>query len=109
MRAPYFIVVLSGFGFLAVSQAGAASLYIPDAKSAAYSAYSARAIEQPWATQRPEVQLREQPIADILATRLGIARGSAELFRYRLENAPSNATVLRGQVDGGGIKLKLTW
>jgi len=75
----------------------------------AYSAYSARAIEQPWAPQRPDVQLRELHIADLVAARLGIAQGSAELFRYRLENAPSNATVLRGQIDGAGIRLRLTW
>jgi hypothetical protein len=41
--------------------------------------------------------------------KLGIAQGSAQLFRFRLENAPSNSTELRGQIDGAGIKIKLNW
>jgi hypothetical protein len=53
--------------------------------------------------------LVEHPIGDIIAMKLGIAQGSAQLFRFRLENAPSNATELRGQIDGAGIKLKLNW
>ena len=109
MRTPICVLILIGSAFAAATPLAAAALYIPDDNSAAYSAYSSKAIEQPWAPQRPEVQLTEQHLADLIATKLGVARGSAELFRYRLENAPSNATVLRGQIDGGGIKLKLTW
>ena len=109
MRAPFFAVVLSCSAFCAVGNAGAVSLALPSENGVAYSAYSAKAIEQPWAPQRPDVQLSEQHIADLVAARLGIAKGSAELFRYRLENAPSNATVVRGQIDGAGIRLRLTW
>jgi hypothetical protein len=109
MRASVFTIVLSCSAFFAVGQAGAVSVTLPSDSNVAYSAYSSKTIEQPWAAQRPEVQLTEQHLADLIATKLGVARGSAELFRYRLENAPSNATVLRGQIDGGGIKLKLTW
>ena len=109
MRAPIVAIVFSCSAFFAVREADAASLTFPAGSNVAYSAYSAKAIEQPWAPQRPDVQLSEQHIADLVAARLGIAKGSAELFRYRLENAPSNATVLRGQIDGAGIRLKFSW
>ena len=66
-------------------------------------------VEQPWVSQQLTSQLVERPVADIISTKLGIGEGRVEFFRYRLENAPSNATVLDGVVDGGGIKLKLTW
>jgi|SRR4029079_13328287 hypothetical protein len=109
MRAPVFPIVIAASALLVATEASAARLNIPDDNGVHYSAYFSKAIEQPWAPQRPEAELSEQHLADIVATKLGVARGSAELFRYRLENAPSNATVLRGQIDGGGIKLKLTW
>jgi len=109
MRTPTIVVVLLGAAVAAASPACAARLNIPENNSVAWSAYSSKQIEQPWATQRPDVQLTELRIGDIIAARLGVARGSAELFRYRLENAPSSATIVRGQIDGGGIKLKLTW
>ncbi len=35
--------------------------------------------------------------------------GGAELFSYHLENAPSDKTMLDGVIDGGGVKLKMTW
>jgi hypothetical protein len=98
-----------GTALAAANPACAARLNIPDDTSVAWSAYSTRQIEQPWATQRPEAQLTELHIADLIAAKLGVARGSAELFRYRLENAPSSSTILKGQIDGGGIRLKLTW
>jgi hypothetical protein len=109
MRTPFCFAVLVGSALAAASPACAARLNIPDDNSVAWSAYSSNAIERPWATQRPEAQLTELHIADLIATKLGVAKGSAELFSYRLENAPSNATILRGQIDGGGVKLKLTW
>lgn len=72
-------------------------------------AYSTPAIAEPWAGQRAVPVMKERPIGELIATRLGLVEGSAELFRYRVENAPSDATMLDGVVDGGGIKLKLTW
>ncbi|MBS0470298.1 MAG: hypothetical protein JSR60_04435 [Proteobacteria bacterium] len=68
-----------------------------------------RAEEQPWQPERPLPALVQQPIGDVIAARLGLVEGSAELFRFRVENAPSSKTVLDGVIDGGGIKLKLTW
>ena len=109
MRRPLFLAALLGTALAAASPACAARLNIPDDNNVAWSAYSARQIEQPWAAQRPEAQLTELHIADLIAARLGVARGSAELFRYRLENAPSSSTILKGQIDGGGIRLKLSW
>ena len=51
---------------------------------------------QLWQPQRPETQLVERPIADLIAARLGLVKGSAELFRYHLVNAPTNNAMLRG-------------
>jgi hypothetical protein len=87
----------------------AAELVIPDTTPETYTAYASQEIQQPWQSQRPDSQLQERPIAEIIAAKLGVAQGSAELFRYHLENAPSASTQLHGVVDGGGIKLKLTW
>lgn len=109
MRTPLYAIFFLTSAIAAASPASAARLNIPDDNSVAWSAYSSKQIEQPWATQRPEPQLSELHIADLVAAKLGIARGSAELFRYRLENAPSSSTILKGQIDGGGIRLKLTW
>jgi len=107
MRTPLYFAIL--FVTAAASPACAARLNITDDNSVAWSAYSAKQIEQPWAPQRPEAQLTELHIADLIAAKLGMATGSAELFRYRLENAPSSSTILRGQIDGGGVRLKLSW
>jgi hypothetical protein len=63
----------------------------------------------PWTNQQPNPHLTEKPIGEVVAARLGLVNGSAELFRFRVENAPSSRTMLDGLVDGGGIKLKLTW
>ncbi len=109
MRTPLIIAFLLVTAVAAASPACAAKLNIRDDNSVAWSAYSSNQIEQPWAPQRPESQLTELRIADLIAAKLGVARGSAELFRYRLENAPSSSTILRGQIDGGGVRLKLTW
>ena len=87
----------------------AAHFAMPQNNPTPYAAYAASAIEQPWSPQRPDTELHEQPLGELIAARLGFAKGSAELFRYRLENAPSARTQLDGMIDGGGIKLKLSW
>jgi hypothetical protein len=109
MRTAFHVAVLVGSALCAATPACAVSLYIPNDFNGAYSAYASQPIERPWAPQHPEAQLVEQPIGDIIAMKLGIAKGSAQLFHFRLENAPSSATELRGQIDGAGIKLKLNW
>lgn len=87
----------------------AEGLTITNNKSVFQVDFSFQPVEQTRVTQRTDVQLVERPVADIISARLGIGEGKVQLFRYRLENAPSNATVLDGVVDGGGIKLKLNW
>lgn len=87
----------------------AAPLRMPDERPSGFEAYSSPQIAEPWAGQRAVPVMRERPIGELIATRLGLVEGSAELFRYRVENAPSDATMFNGVVDGGGIKLKLTW
>ena len=109
MRKRFYAVVLVAPAVFAGSPACAAGIKIPDDYSSAYSAYLSQPIDRPWSPQRPDTQLVERPIGDIIAMKLGIVRGSAQLFRFRLENAPSSATELRGQIDGAGIKLKLNW
>jgi len=103
---PLYAVILLGTALVAVQPACAARLILPDAGSPAYSTSPP---DQWWQPQRPETQLVERPIAEVIAARLGLVRGSAELFRYHLVNAPTNNAMLRGQIDGAGIKLKLTW
>ena len=109
MRTRSYVSLLLGAALFAAAPARAADLSIPSDFHGAYSAYSSQPIERPWTPQRPEAQLVEHPIGDIIAMKLGIAQGSAQLFRFRLENAPSSATELRGQIDGAGIKIKLNW
>jgi hypothetical protein len=87
----------------------AAQLRMPDEQPSRYDAYASPQIAQPWNGQRAVPVIRERPIGELIATRLGLVEGSAELFRFRVENAPSEATMFDGAVDGGGIKLKLTW
>jgi len=88
--------------------AGAQMLVIPDNRPPA-SAFNSQPIERPWQSQVPQQTVAERPIGEVIATKLGLVRGSAELFRYQVESAPSSRTMLDGVVDGGGIKLKLTW
>ncbi len=107
MRVPLYAVILLGTALVAVHPACAARLILPDAFSPAYS--TSPPADPLWQPQRPETQLVERPIAEVIAARLGLVRGSAELFRYHLVNAPTNNAMLRGQIDGAGIKLKLTW
>ncbi len=95
---------------LAAAEARAAVLFIPETKPAANTAaYNAPRIEQPWVGETPVARVAEQPIGEVISRRRGLVDGSAELFRYRVEGAPSNKTMLDGVIDGGGIKLKLTW
>ena len=89
--------------------AGAAQLVMPDAKPLYTNAYDRPEIAQPWVSQQPDLRLTERPVGELIAVKLGLADGRAELFSYRLENAPSEKTMLNGVVDGGGVKLKLTW
>jgi hypothetical protein len=110
MHRTAHILLACGMALAATGPAFAAQLTIPDSNSpSAFAAYSARQIEQPWTPGRPQLILQERPIADLIATKLGIAEGSAELFRYHLENAPSEKTMFDGAIDGGGIRLKLSW
>ena len=107
MRVPFIAVVVLGTALAAATPACAARLILPDNGNPAH--LTTPPADQVWQPQRPETQLVEQPIADLIAARLGLVKGSAELFRYHLVNAPTNNAMLRGQIDGAGIKLKLTW
>ncbi len=89
--------------------ASAAELVMPDAKPVYANAYDRPEIAQPWASEQPNLKLTERPIGELIAVRLGLADGQAELFSYHLENAPSDKTMLDGVIDGGGVRLKLTW
>ena len=93
---------------LADSGALAAHLQMSPDAHVSYDAYNTMQMGEPWST-RPQPTLIERPIGEVIAGRLGVAHGSAELFQFRLENAPSQSTMLKGFVDGGGIKLKVTW
>jgi len=103
------VAVLFGSALVSATQACAHSLTIADEKPAFYHADSGQMIAPPWALQGTEPSLVAYPLADVISARLGISEGKVELFRYRLENAPSKATVLYGIVDGGGIRLELSW
>ena len=104
---------LSLLGLAAIVAAGSAQgavLVMPDMKPAAnVSAYNSDRIEQPWTGEQPVARVAEQPIGEVISHRLGLVNGSAELFRYQVTGAPSDKTVLDGAIDGGGIKLKLSW
>ena len=90
--------------------ARAQPLIMPQDKPSHYDAYNTPRIEQPWVSQAPDSRLAEKPVGEMLRTRLGIVDGSAELFRYQVEeDGPSNHAVLDGAVSGGGIRLKLSW
>ncbi|MEJ0027967.1 MAG: hypothetical protein WDN01_18225 [Rhizomicrobium sp.] len=94
---------------VAVGPAMAARLVIPEDKPVFYNAYASPEIAQPWASRQPDTRLTERPIGELIAVKLGLADGHAELFRYHVDNAPSDKTMLDGVIDGGGVKLKLTW
>jgi hypothetical protein len=101
--------ILMGFAAVAAANGALADPLVLQERPATVAAYAAKPVEQPWQPERPLPTLNQQPIGELIATRLGIAEGSAELFRFRVENAPSDKTMLDGVIDGGGIKLKLTW
>ena len=104
---PALLVLIAALA--ANGPACAAPLRMPDERPSGFEAYSSPQIAEPWAGQRTVPVMQERPVGELIATRLGLVEGSAELFRYRVENAPSEATMFNGVVDGGGIKLKLTW
>jgi len=108
MRMLVKVALLIG-SVLVAAPAFAQRVTIADDRSAHYSPYSVQIIEPPWIPQRQSPLLVERPLADVVSTKLGIAKGRVELFRYRLENAPSNATVVDGVVNGAGIRLRLSW
>ncbi len=103
-----FTIPLILFAALA-GPAAAAELVMPEAKPIYTNAYDRPEIAQPWASRQPDLRLTERPVGELIAVKLGLANGRAELFSYHLENAPSDKTMLDGVVDGGGVKLKLTW
>lgn len=105
--APALLVLIAALA--ANGPVCAAQLRMPDERPSSYDAYSSPRIAEPWTGERTVPVIQERPIGELIATRLGLVEGSAELFRYRVENAPSQATMFDGVVDGGGIKLKLTW
>jgi hypothetical protein len=109
-RSPH-ILTFATVAILAASGAASAQmLTMPDMRPQfPASAFSSQPIERPWQAEQPQQTVHERPIGEIVAAKLGIVRGSAELFRYQVESAPSSRTTLDGVVDGGGVKLKLTW
>ena len=109
MRTVVGFWVLLGTSLVGATPACAGGLTILDIKPVSYHDILVQPIEQPWGSPQPSLQLVERPLADIISTKLGITKGSAELFTYRFQAAPSNATVLDGVVGGAGVKLKLTW
>ena len=103
-----------GLAFLAVALAApvpamAAGFVIPEQPPVHFDAYDSPVIAHPWINQRPDARLEDKPVGELLATKIGLVNGSAELFRFRVEDGPSEKTMLNGAIDGGGIKLKLTW
>jgi hypothetical protein len=104
------LLVLTAVAAMA-GRAHATVILMPDMKPAANTeAYNSPRIEQPWVNEQPQqARLAERPIGEIISQRLGLANGTAELFRYQVQGAPSDKTMLNGVIDGGGIKLKLSW
>ncbi len=109
MRTVLGVALVVGVVVAIATPAFADRLVIPDPNPTPYSAYASQAVERPWDRQMPEAQLHEQPIGKLIAAKLGFGEGSAELFRYRMDNGPSNRAQLDGLIDGGGIRLKLSW
>jgi hypothetical protein len=110
MRRKAHILLACGAVLTASGPACAGQLVIPDANSpTAYRAYTTRSVEQPWAPSPHIPVLVQTPVANLIAAQLGFAEGHAELFRYRVEDAPSAKTVFDGTIAGGGIRLRLSW
>jgi hypothetical protein len=108
MRATLILLSLTAIA-VAGGGAQAAGLVMPEFRPSHVDAYNSPNIARPWTNQVPNAQLAERPIGEVISRRLGIVDGSAELFRYQVEGAPSDKTVLDGAIAGGGIKLKLSW
>jgi hypothetical protein len=109
MRAVLTVAIVVGAVVAVATPAFADGLVIPAPNPTPYAAYASQAIERPWDNQQPQAQLHEQPIGQLIATKLGFGEGSAELFRYHMENSSSEHAQLDGLIDGGGIRLKLSW
>ncbi len=110
MRLKTIIIMAPILAAIAANgSAAAAGFVIGDPQPARDDAYASSQIAQPWVGQQPTPRLVEKPMGELIAARLGLVDGHAELFRFRMENAPSEKTMLNGVVDGGGIRLKLTW
>lgn len=107
MRIPVTLLLLTAAAI--AGPADAAQLVMPDAKPLYTNAYDRPEIAQPWVSEQPNLKLTDRPVGELIAVKLGLANGQAELFSYRLENAPSDKTMLNGVIDGGGVRLKLTW
>ncbi|MBL6853791.1 MAG: hypothetical protein ISS15_14405 [Alphaproteobacteria bacterium] len=107
MRAT--LILLSLTAVAAAGSAQAAGLVMPQFKPSHIDAYNAARVEQPWTGEQPAARIAEQPIGEAISRRLGLADGSAQLFRYQVQGTPSDKAVLDGMVDGGGIRLKLSW
>jgi hypothetical protein len=110
MRKVVHILLACGAVFAASGPAFAGALVIPDANSpAAYRTYTTQPLDQPWAPASHVPVQVQAPVASLIAAQLGLVQGHVELFRYRVENAPSAKTVFDGTIDGGGIRLRLSW
>lgn len=109
MRKGFTALFALATAAMAAGGAQAATLVMPVEEPVRYDAYASRPIAEPWRNQVPDSRLVERPMGELIAARLGLVNGSAELFRYRVEGAPSNKTMLDGVIDGGGVKLKLSW
>ena len=103
------LFLLSLIATVATGSAQAGALVMPQFGPSHADAYNSPTIEQPWVNQTPVARVAEQPIGEVISRRLGLVNGSAELFRYQVQGAPSDKTMLAGAIDGGGIKLKLSW
>lgn len=109
MRAPVkFAVAVGALGMVSAG-ACAEPVVIVNHNPATYYAFAAGSNEPPWEPRHPHLRLVERPIGELIAAKLGFARGNAELFRYQLEDAPSKSTRLDGMIEGAGIKLKISW
>jgi hypothetical protein len=104
-------IAIAAVSLLLAQPALADHLVIPNEDDPAAIRYdmTERDQTQPFDQQRPDPALTEQPIAEVIAAKLGVAQGSFQLFRYQVENAPSSSTVMRAVLDGGGLKFKVTW
>jgi hypothetical protein len=110
-----YVTMLVGSAFLGISvfiattPALAQGMTIVGGNPTLFQDYSSQALILPGTSPGTSARLIQYPVVDMISARLGVSEGSLELFRYRLEDAPSKATVLYGVVDGGGLRLKVCW